>query len=395
MAGIRFHLGLIGGMLVASGALVSPATARAQAAASDSGSLLDSVAVRARLVAGRLESQGAQHARPGRQEPGIAQYTEGVTQLTRHLFDSAMVNLRAAVTVGPNTARYHGDLAYAYAGLQRWDDAGTEYATAIRLQGANPWYYVGLGAVRSAQERWAEAGANFALAKATDSTILDPKVIAAASYVYTRDGNEQQLLEWSEAGTRLFPNEPGAWLRVAMILRQRDATQGLAAIRRYYALQPTDRLGQAIFALYMMEDSTRHDSAIALAHEASRDSALHQYASTVFFHVGARLFNAKQYDSSSQVLAEGRAITSAGLNRMRYSRYLGLANLMRIPTLYNDATQRKDCARARLLDSLLTSVNDDITATVQLDSAQSAQILTQYVPQLRQRIDAFKNECRN
>jgi tetratricopeptide (TPR) repeat protein len=396
MVGTRLRFGLIGAMLAASGALLSPATARAQAAANDSGSLLDTVAVKARLVAARLESQpGAQRGRPGRAEAGLNQYQDGVAQLTRHQFDSALVELRAAVTVGPNNARYHGDLAYVYAGLQRWDDAGTEYATAIRLQGANPWYYVGLGAVRSAQERWAEAGANFALAKATDSTILDPALIAAASYVYERDGNEQQLFDWSQAGTRLFPNDAGPWLRVATLLRSRgDTGQGLAAIRRYHTLQPEDPLGQAVFALYLY-DIGQNDSAVALAHEAARDSAMHQYASMVFLRVGARMLQAKNYDRAAQVLDEGRQITPAGLNRLRYTHYLGLANLMRIPTLYNDASQRKDCTQVHVLDSLLTSVNDDISATAQLDSAQAAQILTTYVPQLRQRIDAFKGTCRN
>jgi Flp pilus assembly protein TadD len=354
------------------------------------------VAVKARLVAQRLESQpGTQHGRPGRVEAGLTQYQDGVAQLGRHEFDSALVELRAAVTVGPNNARYHGDLAYTYAGLQRWDDAGTEYATAIRLQGANPWYYVGLGAVRSAQERWAEAGANFALAKATDSTILDPRLIAAASYVYERDGNEQQLFDWSQAGTRLFPNDPGPWLRVATLLRSRgDTGQGLAAIRRFHSLQPDDRLGQAVFSLYLY-DIGQNDSAVTLAHEAARDSAMYQYASMVFLRVGARMLQAKNYDRAAQVLDEGRTITPAGLNRLRYTHYLGLANLMRIPTLYNDASQRKDCTQAHVLDSLLTSVNDDITSTAQLDSAQAAQILTTYVPQLRQRIDAFKSTCRN
>ena len=395
MAGTRFRSSLIGGLLAASGVLLSPCPARTQApAASDSGSLLDSVAAKARAAATRIEGQ-AQHARPGRPDPGSTQYQEGVAQLGKHQFDSAMVPLRAAVAVGQSNARYHGDLAYAYAGLRRWDDAGTEYQTAIRLQGANPWYYVGLGAVRAAQERWTEAGANFALAKATDSTILFPALISEASAVYTRDGNEQQLFEWSQAGTRLFPNDPEPWLRVAMILRSRgDAAQGLAAIRHYYALQPADHLGQAIFALYLMNDSTQHDSTVALAHEASRDTAMRQYTSTVFFHVGARLLQAKQFDSAAAVLAEGRAITPAGLNRMRYTRFLGLANLMRIPSIYNDATARKDCGRAPLLDSLLTSVDQDIRETAQLDSAQTAQIVTTYVPQLRQRLDTFKNTCR-
>jgi tetratricopeptide (TPR) repeat protein len=395
---MRLRHGLIGLVLSVAGVVAAPRAARTQAAepadtAADTTSLLSTVATQARLAAARLEGQ-AQGARGARANAGMTQYLSAVAMLTKGQFDSAIAPLRAAILLNPNSARYHGDLGYAYAGLQQWEEAGTEYTTAIRLQGANPWYYVGLGDVRANEERWQEAGANFALAKATDSTILSPSLIAAASYVYERGGNEQQLYDWSELGTRLFPNDGAPWLRLATLLRSRgDTGQGLAAIRRFRALQPDDKLGAAVYALYLF-DAGKNDSAVVLARQAAQDTSLQQYASMVYLRVGARLVSTKQFDSAAAVLAEGLPITPSGLNHQRFVFYLAHANLQRIPPMFTDAAQKHDCDETRTVDSLLVSVDSSFHQTMALDSVQTSQIITNILPQLRERVDQLKAQCR-
>jgi tetratricopeptide (TPR) repeat protein len=396
---IRRRHGLIGLILAASGALAAPPATRAQAAgaapaAQDSTPLLQTAAAKARLVASQLDSQSqAPRGRAGRPDPGTTQYLEGVSRLVKNQFDSALVPLRAAVLLNQNSARYHGDLAYALAGLQRWEDAGTEYATAIRLQGANPWYYVGLAAVRASQERWPEAGANFSLAMATDSSILDPSLVAAASFVYERGGNEAQLFEWSRLSTQRFPNDAAPWLRYATLLRSRgDTAQGLAAIRRFHSLQPDDHLGAAVYSLYLY-DIGQNDSAVAFARHAAADSSLREYASAVYLRVGARLLQAKQYELAAQVLNEGRAISSPA-SHARYSFYIAHSNIQRLAPLYSDAVQKKDCPAGRRVDSLLVSVEHDFRESAALDSAQTNQLLTTVLPQFRTRLDEFLGTCR-
>jgi len=322
------------------------------------------------------------------------QYLEGVSQLTKGQFDSALVPLRAAVTVNQNSARYRGDLAYALAGLRQFEQAGTEYAAAARLQAANPWYFVGLGVVRANQERWTEAGAAFELAKVADSTILNPGLIAAASYVFERGGAETQLYDWSLAATRRFPDDPAPWLRLATLLRARgDTAQGLVAIRRYRALQPEDRLGAAVYALYLY-DVGQLDSAVALAGRAAADTALRSYAWPVYLRVGARLLQAKDLERAARVLEEGRGIAPAQ-RRPQFSLYLGYSNVQRLAPLYTDAVQKKDCREARLVDSLVTSVDHDMHESIAVgDSAQISQILTVALPQFRTRVADLLAQCR-
>ncbi len=390
MAAIRFRGSLLGALLTVAGVLLThPARAQAPAAA-DSGALFDDAATKARDAASRLETPAGRAARP---DPAQQQYLAALQLINRKQYDSALAPLHAAAVVNRNSARYHGDLGYALAETGRFDDAATEFQTAIRLQSANPWYYVELGLIRLNQERWTESSANFELAYATDSTIVSPLLVAAASRAAEKAADENALFQWSQRGTARFPDDPLPWLRLATLLRSRgDTVKGLDAIRHFRSLDRQDRLGAAVYALYLY-DRAQYDSAVIMARQAVADSSLHQYASAVFLRAGAHWVNAKQYDSAATVLEEGRAITPPGLNRMRYTFYLGLADLMRIPTIYSAAVQAKDCSRATLLDSLLASVQSNITEAAQLDSAQSARILTSYVPSLRQRLDDFKESC--
>lgn len=380
-----------------AGAIGLPARGHAQQAAvpaaTDSASLLEHAAAQARLVAARLDSAAAAQSRRAPADPSATQYQNGLAQLLSGQCDAAYLMLRSAVAANPNSARNHGDLAYALVCRQRLDDAATEYATAIRMQSANPWYYVELGILRENQEHWVEASANFELAYAADSTILDPALLAAASQAATHSGNENLDFEWAERGTVKIPTDPVPWLHLAMLLRTRnDSARGLDAIRHFRALDTQSRLGAAVYALYL-HDHGQFDSAVVMARQAASDTALRQYASAVFLRAGAHWLNTKQFDSAAVVLAEGRAITPAGLAKMRYTYYLGLADLMRIPGVLEAAQHDKNCSKATLLDSLMTEVQHDISDAAQLDSAQTAKILGQYLPTLHDRVDSFKSGC--
>jgi Tfp pilus assembly protein PilF len=396
---------LAGIAAVATGALALPAVAHAQQStattaattpATDSTSLLERAAAQGRLYAARLDSAAAAQAgRRAPADPSATQYQNGLAQLQNGLCDAAYLFFRGAVASNPNSARNHGDMAFTLACRARLDDAATEYGTAIRMQSTNPWYYVALGVLRASQLHWVEASANFELAYAADSTILDSMLIAAATEAAERSGNENQDFEWAERGTAKVPSDPTPWLHLATLLRARgDTARGLDAIRRFRALDPRNRLGTAVYALYLY-DHGQFDSAVVMARQAASDTALHQYASAIFLRAGAHWLNSKQFDSAAAVLAEGRAITPAGLAKMRYTYYLGLADLMRIPTILEAAQHDKDCDKAPVLDSLLTEVQHDITESAQLDSAQTSKILTNYVPALRNRVDSFKSGCHN
>jgi tetratricopeptide (TPR) repeat protein len=394
---IRAPLAVLAGIVFASGMVAAPRALPAQAPAGTTvardSSLLSTAAANARLAAGRLEGQA--RGRSGRADPGSVQYLAAVEYLTKSQFDSALTPLRAAVLVNQNSARYHGDLAYALAGVGQLEDAATEYATSVRLQAANPWYYVGLAVVRANQERWQQAAANFALALTTDSSILDPRLVVAASYCFERGGFDSELFDWSVVASQKFPNEPAPWLRLATIYRQKDDTaHGLAAIRQFRALAPDDRLGAAVYALYLY-DQGQMDSAITLASRAAADSSLRNYAWPVYLRVGARLLQAKNLDRASQVLEQGRAIAPPG-RHAQFSLYLGYANVQRLAPLYTVAAQNKNCQDAKMVDSLTTTVDHDLNESVALgDSAQINQIRTTVLPQIRSRLSPLLETCRN
>lgn len=396
MVGNRLRIGLIGVGLAAAGVWGSPVTARAQGAASDSATLIDVVAVRARATAASIDSQAAQarrgRAATARPDPGLSLYLGAVVQLNHMHFDSALVPLQAAATVSKDVARYHGDLAYALASLGRMDDAANEYLAAVRLQAANPWYYVGLAIVRSNQERWQEAAANFTLAYATDSTILNPQLVTAASLASERAGDEPGLFEWAQRGTVKFPDLPGPWLRLATLLRSRsDTVRGLAAARRYHALRPNDRLGDAVLALYLI-DVGQNDTAADLAIEAGKDTAYRQYAAPILLRLGATWLSNRQYDPAARALSEGLAIAPPNLHP-RFVFYLSYANLQRLVPMYTAAVPKHDCDAAHVVDSLLTQVDHGFHESVAQDSAQVTHILNDILPNIHTRVGEFVQQC--
>jgi len=395
---------LAGFTIVASGVFALPAVLRAQqpaaapamtSTASDTASVLEHAATQARLVAARLDSvAAAQAARRAPSDPSATQYQNGLVQLLQGQCEAAYLLFRSAVAASPNSARNHGDLAFTLVCRQRLDDAATEYATAIRLQSANPWYYVGLAGVRSAQQRYTEAAANYSLAMATDSTILYPALLDSATTVFQGSGNAEELLSWSRMGTQKFPNEASNWLRVSMMLRRRGDTthEGITAIRHFHALQPDNRLGDAILSLYL-SDTGQNDSALAYSSLAAADSSLREYASLVFLRVGAHLLQTREFDRAAQVLSDGRNMASPSTHS-RYSLYLAHANIQRAVPLFQDAVQKKNCTEGKTVDSILTAVDHDLHESMALDSVQSTHILNDILPQFKSKVDEFKGTCR-
>jgi tetratricopeptide (TPR) repeat protein len=392
----------IAGVAALAGALALPALSHAQqpaaapaapaaAPATDSTSLLEHAAVQARLVAARLDSA----AQSGRRvnDPSATQYQNGLDQLQNGQCDAAYLLLRSAVAANQNSARNHGDLAFSLACRQRLDDAATEYETAIRLQSTNPWYYVGLAALRAGQERWTEAAANYMLAYGVDSTVLYPDLVHAGITAFTHTGNTDEVLAWSRTESRLHPDDAQPWLRLAVTLRQRgeNMQEGMDAIRRYHTLEPDNKMGDAVFSLYL-SDAGQNDSALTFASQALADTSLKEYVSVVYLRVGAHLLQAKQYDKAAAALNTGRDIAPAS-NHARFSLYLGIANLQRAVPLYNDALEKKNCDEDKQVDSILTTVDHDLHESMALDSAQVSHILTDMLPGFRQKVTDFKDQC--
>jgi len=394
------HLGrgLIGAALLAA-AIGTPGSAAAQAQGASpaaaqgtqDSSLFEVAALRARLVASREERQAAP-GRAARPDPALKQYLAAVGRLGKHQFDSALTPLQAAAAANPNSARYHGDLGYALAGLGRWEESAHEYAAATRLQPSNPWYYVGLASASARLERWQQAGANYEAAAGLDSGVIDHRFVDAVSDCMARGRFVDELLTWSRIASARYPDDPAPWLKLATLLRHSDSAEGLGAIRHFRALAPDQRVGAALYANYLL-GLEQYDSSLALARQAVADSTLWFYVWPVYLRAGGHLFQARDFGQASQVLSEGRAYAPAA-RRAQFSLFLGFTNVQRLGPLYADAARKKDCAEAHAVDTLETLVRHDLEEGKAVgDSIQINQIFTTVLTQARTRIGELLAQC--
>ncbi len=394
----RTQTWLCGAAFVAAGAIApalygqaTPAPAAPPPpATADSAGLLEVAAVNAREVAARLEAAHAR--RPAREEPGAAAYRAGLEGLQRNSLDTAITALQSAVLANDNEPRYHGDLGFALAAAHRWHEAEDQYRAAVRLQGANAWYYVGLGAVQVADSNWAGAAANFTLAVQTDSAVIVRQLVGPASDAFDNAQMRPELEAWCVMATRRFPSEPLPWLRLAKLrYMAHDTAEGFPAIRHYRTLRPDDKVGAAVYAEYLLP-AGQDDSAAAMAIQAAGDTALRPVAAAVLYNVGGHFLQRARYDSAVTVLQQGLAIAPEQY-RPQFNLFVGVARFKLLQDLYNQAAAHSDCGKAQVVDTMLTSVTSEITAGAATDSALAAQVLNTAIPRYRQALQTFKQQC--
>ena len=329
-----------------------------------------------------------------RNAPGTAQYQDGLTRLQAGQYADALAPLQAAARLNPNNAIFHSDLAAAYAGIERWDDAALEFVRARQIQPGNQWFTMALAAVKAERQQWFEAALNLDAATSADSSIIDEGVAEAGVIWSWRARRVAQVLAWGQLATQRYPTLADPWLRLANLYQQQnDTTRGIAAIRRYVALRPADRTGLFLYSVFLF-NTGQNDSALVLATEATRDSSLRERAGEVLFGVGARMLNDSKADTA--VLALSRAQTTVATElRPRVSLFLGYAQLGRLAALDQVAEQNRACEPAMQLDSLLSQAADNLRAGIALDSARVAPILEVTVPQYRVRTAAMVSQyCR-
>ena len=326
--------------------------------------------------------------------PGAAQYQDGLMKLQAGQFADALTALQAAVRLNANHALYHSDLAAAFAGLERWDEAALEFVRARQIQPGNQWFTMALAAVKALRGQWSEAAINLDAAASADSTIVDSVVVEAAVSWSWRARRMTQVAAWSQIATQRFPGIAEPWLRLASIYQQQaDTARGLQAIRRYVALRPADRIGQYLYSVYLF-NTGHNDSALVFATEAVQDTSIRERAGEVLFGVGARMLQAEKSDSAVLALSRAQTTVAAEL-RPRVALFLGYAQLAYAATIDRQAEQNRACEPAMRLDSIVTQAATNLEAGMMLDSARVAPILTNTIPQYRQRTAAMVSQyCR-
>jgi tetratricopeptide (TPR) repeat protein len=336
--------------------------------------------------------------------PGNAQYQDGLAKLQAGQFLEAQTALQAAVRANPNSALYHGDLAAVQIALQSVDDASLELVRARQIQPQNQWYTVGLAAVKALRQQFSDASLNLDVAVSADSSIVDSAVAEAGVSWSWRGRRNAQTQAWAELATRRWPGIAEPWLRLAALYRpQHDTAKGMAAIQHYLSLRPDDRSGQYLYAVYLY-DVGRADSAVVMAAEAAQDSTNRESAAVILFNIGARAFQAAQDTTAAARVHQMEKLDLAigALSRMqpiappelapRAGLFLGFAQLMKVAALDHEAEANRACAPAQQLDTLLTLAGANLRLGVALDSARVTGILTNTMPQYRDRARALVNQ---
>lgn len=330
-----------------------------------------------------------------RNPPGAAQYQDGLTRLRAGQYADALTPLQAAVRLNGNNAIYHSDLAAAYAGIERWDDAALEFVRARQIQPGNQWFTVALAAVKAEREQWSEAALNLDAAVAADSSLIDSVLAEAAVSWAWRARRMSAVTAWAEIATTRWPGIAEPWFRLASVYQQRaDTARGLEAIRRYVALRPSDPTGRFLHAVFLYYVG-QNDSALVSASEAVQDSLNRERASEVLFGIGARALQASNTDTALLALTRAQAGISTEL-RPRLALFLGYAQMQRVAVLDQLAEQNRQCDAAMQLDSLVVLASQNLTEGMALDSARVAPIVNQTLPAYRTRAGALVSQvCRN
>src|SRR5262249_28248082 len=98
----------------------------------------------------------------------------GVEMGRQKLYDSAVRDLKQAITVDPTNAAAHYNLGIIYKDMKKWSDAASEFSEALKFDVANPALYYERGSVNLEDKKVADAEKDF-----NEAIKIDPKLYKA------------------------------------------------------------------------------------------------------------------------------------------------------------------------------------------------------------------------
>jgi len=323
----------------------------------------------------------------------VQQYRSALTDLNAGKWSDAATALLAVLQRAPTNPLYRGDLAYAYLMRGQYDPAATEYTRAYQAQQQNGWFVIGLGLVKASQRQFGDAAGAAELAASTDSSVVDSAMASVATGWFEAAGDRARALHWAHLAVQKSPGDATAWLRIASYLSQANDTtpEGMAAIRRYRALRPDDKLGQAMYAKYLY-DAGQQDSAIAIAQAVAADSSFRPFAASVLLQAaGVQLRRDAQRTIQLVTIGQPWADSS---QRATYSNILGRAQLRLLGPLQNHFEAYPSCDTARVLDTLSAAADRNLRAGQSFDSVRTRMMIDTILPPYRANAASALRSCR-
>jgi len=311
------------------------------------------------------------------------QYREVLTEIESGRFSDAALSLRAVIPRAPNNPLYQGEMAYTLLRGGHLDEAANAYTRAYQMLQTNAWYLVGLAAVNAAQGHWADAAGTIQLAAQTDSAVLVSPIPSLAAGWFELAGDRNGALTWSRLSVQRDSNDAAGWQRIATYLRARnDSTpEGPAAVKRFRALRPNDRLGIALEA-DLLFSAGNADSALVLMAVAVQDSAYHEFAAQMYLQTGRNLFQRHDNDGALRVLNLGMPYATPE-QMPAFRNIIGRTQLLKLNAALNALENDRSCAAARSADSLVVLSEQNLRAGISFDSVRTVSMLDNILPQYK------------
>ena len=375
--------------LVLASAALAPPRAVAQVAPVIDSNFVKRMGQMARQRAVQLATPPAQPENPR----AVQQYRDALADMERGAFGDAATKLQAVLLRAPLNAMYHGDLAYAYLRLGQWEPASTEYTRAYQAQQQNGWYVLGIATTKAAQRPFADAAGAADLAAQTDSSVVDGVLASVTAGWFEAAGDRTRALAWARIAVQKSPDNAIDYLRIASYLMTRNDTtpEGIAAVRRYLALRPGDKLGSAVYANYLYV-AGNSDSAMTLAEFAAADSAYRAFAAQVFLSAGRSLLLRRDVDRTIQVLTKGQTWADS-TQRPGFANILGRAQLLRLSALFTTYEDGHSCEVAHTLDTLMAATERNLRAGIPFDSLRTQSLIENVLPQYKANAQSAVQTC--
>jgi tetratricopeptide (TPR) repeat protein len=259
--------------------------------------------------------------------------------------------------------------------------------------------------VYAASDRFPLAAADLARVAELDTGKVDSAFVFRIVNFYLRAADTTNLLAWLRRGTERVPTQTSYLYQLQSILwAKADSAGALAVIRSYVRARPDEGRGHLVLASYLSAMG-QGDSALAHALAAGQaDSTLRSNAASILYRAGLVKLQAQDYPGAVELLGRAKEwATGPGAARIApgIAYYLGLSQYLLAGVADNEAQSASTPAQAatrcdavrRGMD-LLAQSEANVTAGGRTNPEQANQILTQGIPQYRQRAQVFQRQAR-
>ncbi len=243
--------------------------------------------------------------------------------------------------------------------------------------------------------RWADAATTLQQVGEIDSSSIDSLFVLRITNYFKNVPDSAGLYHWTQVGTRRSPQNHIYWYDLATLAMARaDTNQSIEAARQYLQLQPNDPRGHLLLARPYSARGL-HDSAIAHSDAAvAADSAWRPYVAGFYFQAGAQAMRDTNFVVAVERLQKAKDWAADPRLQRPAAHFLSLAQIQLMASLDRDAETNRNCEAVRRVQELLPEAEQNMIAGAAVDRDRANTALTQWIPGLRQRAEAFQRNFR-